>query len=127
MPETITEKAVCAKCGADVREGTQFCYNCGSSLSEASSPELNGGPAVMDLKSQAALDDLAEKLKAEEESGDKLAKAAAERKRSRVSQRRRNSVVWEPSGDLKGGRTLVLAIIVFFATAFVVFVTIYWK
>jgi uncharacterized Zn finger protein (UPF0148 family) len=36
MVETIVEKAACENCGADAREGTTFCYNCGKSVEERS-------------------------------------------------------------------------------------------
>ena len=33
MPKTAVQTPICDICGADVREGSQFCYNCGGSLS----------------------------------------------------------------------------------------------
>ena len=33
MPKTAVQEAVCDICGAEVREGSQFCYNCGGSVS----------------------------------------------------------------------------------------------
>ena len=32
MPKTAVQIPVCDICGAEVREGSQFCYNCGGSL-----------------------------------------------------------------------------------------------
>lgn len=32
MAETLVENQVCSACGADVREGTLFCYNCGGQV-----------------------------------------------------------------------------------------------
>lgn len=34
MAETLVEKKVCGECGVDVRPQTQFCYNCGKSVTE---------------------------------------------------------------------------------------------
>lgn len=33
MAETLVEKKVCEACGADVRSGSLFCYNCGGAVS----------------------------------------------------------------------------------------------
>ena len=38
MPKTAVETAVCDVCGAEVRDGSLFCYNCGGSFSKAESP-----------------------------------------------------------------------------------------
>lgn len=35
MPNTAVETAVCDICGAEVRDGSLFCYNCGGSVSKA--------------------------------------------------------------------------------------------
>ena len=32
MPKTAVQTPICDICGADVREGSLFCYNCGGSL-----------------------------------------------------------------------------------------------
>lgn len=34
MPKTAVETAICDVCGAEVRDGSQFCYNCGGSVSD---------------------------------------------------------------------------------------------
>ncbi len=33
MAETLVEKKICEACGADVRPGSLFCYNCGGAVS----------------------------------------------------------------------------------------------
>jgi hypothetical protein len=33
MAETLVEKKICEACGADVRHGSLFCYNCGGAVS----------------------------------------------------------------------------------------------
>lgn len=35
MSKTAVETAVCDICGVEVREGSQFCYNCGGSVAKA--------------------------------------------------------------------------------------------
>ncbi len=132
MPKTGTAKAVCEKCEADVREGTAFCYNCGSPLGQlegVSEPVAITGieEAAVDEKTKAALDDLAEKLRLDEDEDKKLAKAAAERKRARVSQRRSTQYTWEPSEDSSGGLLLIVALLVAVIAGIVVFIALFWR
>jgi len=35
MAETLVEKKICGACGADVRPGSLFCYNCGGAVPES--------------------------------------------------------------------------------------------
>ena len=100
MPKTKVKKDICEECGVDVRENTAFCYNCGSRVAELpveQAPDTNGAGPKVDLETQAALKDLAEKFKIDEEADNKLARAAAERKKARISQRRSNEYTWEPT------------------------------
>src|SRR5262245_38888795 len=101
MAETIVDKPTCKNCGADVRENTQFCYNCGKSIdgSAETEPEENVPPTVQEVEAntKAALDDLAAKFKVDEPPEEKkLARAAEERKRARVERRRPREYRWEP-------------------------------
>ena len=123
MPETIV-KAVCETCGVDVRENTQFCYNCGSKLDVAAPSDTNG-TATVDSSTKAALDDLADKL-SHVESDDKLAKAATERKKARVTHRKRLEYKWEPRDDAPV-LPLIFAGIVAFAVLIVVILLVVWK
>ena len=44
MAEILVENKVCEACGADVRAGSVFCYNCGGAVSDdlpVPSPEKN--------------------------------------------------------------------------------------
>ena len=128
MAETTVEKATCENCGADVREGTSFCYNCGTPVAEIETAETsaNGTAPEVSTEAQAALDDLADRLKVPEVTDeDKLAQAAAERRRARV-RARRNEVVWEPA---EGSGTLFVAVTLFIsvATLVVVLLAVYWK
>lgn len=130
MPETVVEKEVCGKCGAEVREGTAFCYACGGQVvpDEVLQP-TNGIAKPLDPKAKAALDDLAQKMKGEEPPPvpeSKLAKAAEERKKARVTQRKDREFVWEPRGDMPIALWIAVAVIVI-AAALVVLVTVVWK
>lgn len=132
MAKTVKAKAVCEKCEADVREGTAFCYNCGSPLAqleEVSEPDAmpEVEESAVDDKTKAALDDLAEKLRFDEEEDKKLARAAAERKRARVSQRKTLQYTWEPSEDSSGALLLILALVIGVIAGIVVFITVFWR
>ena len=131
MPKIEAEKEVCLKCGADVREGTTFCYNCGSPLAsheeiieEIDVPGIEEVQAV-DEKTQAALDDLAQRLKLDEDEDKKLAKAAAERRKARISQRKSSEYTWEPSDDSSGAWALIAAIGFGVFALIVVFIALY--
>jgi uncharacterized Zn finger protein (UPF0148 family) len=133
MQEATIEKPACGNCGVDVRENTLFCYNCGSRVVEDKSVEspltveTNGLRSGNASKAQAALDDLANRLKNDELAGDKLAKAAAERRKARVRRRKSKEVVWEPNDDLSAGLILLLAVIITAITACIVFLVIIWR
>ena len=47
MSEAVQEKAVCWKCGAEIREGSMFCYGCGADLSKPES--IDGAGPVAEL------------------------------------------------------------------------------
>jgi predicted amidophosphoribosyltransferase len=129
MVETV-EKEVCRECGVDVRENTTFCYNCGSRVAElpaATVPESNGSEPEVDAETRAALDDLAEKFKIDEEADNRLAKAAAERKKARLSQRRSNEYTWAPVEDRSSGLILLVALLITVITAVIVFLTVVWR
>lgn len=140
MTEAVVEKATCENCGVDVREGTAFCYNCGVPVKaageeiEASSQPVRSLPdeqldaePEMDPKAREALDDLAEKLKFDEEADKKLAKAAAERRRARVSQRKTSKeFAWQGEEGVPGLLLLATAVIALFAIVIVLF-TVFWK
>lgn len=126
MAETALEKATCTKCGVDVREGTSFCYNCGNAVTEQV-PSANGGGDA----SSAALAELAAKLDIEKENetadDGKMARAAEERRKARVSKRKPKEFVWQPVEESAGLRSLLLAILVAVIAAAMVLMTVYWK
>lgn len=56
MAETITENQVCNACGADVREGSLFCYNCGGQVaSEIGVVKNDKIKAVGDVRFQESI------------------------------------------------------------------------
>ena len=129
MTAAEVKQKTCKNCGADVRENTMFCYNCGSGVGEAAAvePEVetNGVVTETDLETQAALADLAERFKIEEVEDDgKLAKAAAERRKARIKQRKPAEFVWEPAEDSANRVVVLLAILVAVIAAAAVFLTV---
>lgn len=126
MPQTVEEKATCETCGVDVRENTLFCYNCGSKLDVVAAPASNGSAALISDGGKAALDDLAERLRQSDGEEEKLAKAASERKKARIIQRKQREFVWEPRDDTTA-LPLLFAIVVTVVTLLVVFLLVVWK
>jgi|CXWL01.1.fsa_nt_gi hypothetical protein len=124
MPETVAEKQTCAKCDAKIRENTAFCYNCGSQLAV---PAPNGQGKAADPETEAALADLADRFKIDEEEDGRLAKAAAERRKARVTNRKTAQYVWEPSDDGSGKRFILVALLITAIAAVVVVLTVVWR
>lgn len=127
MAEIVVENAVCVKCGVDVRENTTFCYNCGTPVAESEfdvETEFNGD-GVVDDKTKSALDDLAGRLKLDEDEDKKLAKAAAERKKARVNQRKPKEFTWESSEDSSNGMLVVVALVIALLAGIMVFLTVF--
>ncbi len=46
MAETLVEKKICAKCGADVRKDALFCYHCGGAVEAEIAVSANNGESV---------------------------------------------------------------------------------
>jgi uncharacterized Zn finger protein (UPF0148 family) len=130
MSEAVVEQGVCSKCGAEVRDGTTFCYKCGGRVAtqEEIFSKMNGPTAALEDESKAALDDLAQKLKSEPEGEPQaqLAKAAEERRKARVSQRKAREFVWEPRNDTPIGLFVSVGVVLVIAVL-VVLVTVVWK
>lgn len=125
MPEIVEiEKVTCPTCDVAVRENTLFCYNCGSKLELAAPAETNGSVATADENTKAALDDLANKLS--RESDDELATAAAQRKKARVTHRKRLEYKWEPRED-SAILPVVFAAFAAFVALIVVILLVVWK
>ncbi len=140
MAQTVLEKAACEKCGVDVRENTTFCYNCGNRV--AADTDISFDETIRDLpegvedakpadgidpKTKAALDSLAEQLKRGEEEDDRLAKAAAERRRSRVAQRKPQVFKWESTVETSNMRMLLASILVAVIAGAIVLLTVVWR
>jgi hypothetical protein len=133
MAETATERPACVHCGVDVRDGTSFCYNCGKSVEiPISKPDeqlhVSNGSAPVSDEARVALDDLERRFKAEDVADEnRLAQAAAERKRARVRSARRNEVVWDAAEPGVSVAFVVFTLIIVAITAVVVLIAVYWK
>lgn len=131
MAEALVENEACVKCGAEVREGTTFCYACGGRVAPATNDMPPADPRI-NANAREALDDLARKLNDDDAAiekkgqGDRIAKAAAERKKARVSQKRGRQFVWEPRADVPISLFIAVFLIVV-AAVVAVFVTVVWK
>ena len=82
MSETAVEKAACATCGADVRDESVFCYNCGSSI-------VNEQTAIAEVEHEAVPTEPRPPLKS----------AASLRKHRRAFNRQPVEIRWEPRDD----------------------------
>lgn len=124
MTETTTDKAICSKCGADVREGTTFCYSCGNRVAVSPSAESEDASGNMTIPVPVP-DVTAKSSKTGEDDADKLARAAEQRRKSRVGLRKPKEYTWEPTDD---PRFILLATAVIVVIALgVVFITVFWK
>ena len=116
MAETLVENEICEACGADVRPGSLFCYNCGESVTGEASPtastnnknkkvssalledeivksnDLKTSP-LDDGKIEKAADAPIPKPSIQEEA--KLKSAANLRRKAKTFQRKTVEVVWE--------------------------------
>ena len=134
MSEAIVEKESCKECGAEVRDNTVFCYNCGSRVvnedaDKAASipPDMNGVETTeSDAAKQAALADLEKRFRIDEEEDDRLAKAAAERRKARVTNRKITQFVWQPRQDANLW-FLILTVVIVSLSAIAVLLMAFWK
>lgn len=94
MAETAVEIAVCEACGADVRDESIFCYNCGkrvvTEISDSKPVEAN--PLAAD-----SLRDAAPIVQSPNDTRPPLRSAASLRKQRRASNRQPVEVSWEPA------------------------------
>ncbi len=128
MAETTVEKATCENCGSDVRDNTVFCYNCGKKFEQDGNAFNGTETASISDEAQTALDDLAASLSVDNaESEDKLALAAAERKKARVAPKKTKEVIWEADDTRSGFGFFIGSLFIFLLVAVVVFITVYWK
>ena len=128
MAEAVLEKAICKSCGVEVREGTQFCYNCGNpvvygigqTVTDEAVDEQNA-----DIDSGSSQDKVAELVK--DNKVERLAVAASERKRSRAGLRKPKRVVWEEPGPASNRIFILVCVLIFVIAASIVFLMLFVK
>lgn len=129
MAETLVKNRVCDTCGADVRSGAFFCYNCGSSVT-AASPERNGSNDIGEKTEKMPFPEKAfedEKIPVvenkEKETNEKneaeitaeakpvLKSAASMRRKPKTIQRKRIEVTWEEPASAPNVWFLLVAVL----------------
>src|SRR5436309_11446136 len=121
MAETTLEKATCRSYGVEVREDTAFCYNCGKPVTTPSMESTaivsgpNGSDDATPIEKPASnlQRDLERMFRAEETpSPDKLAIAAAERKKARLSQRKPRQLVWISADETPNAVYVIITLLI---------------
>ncbi len=129
MAETLVKNRVCNGCGADVRSGAFFCYNCGSSVTaDVASPEKNGNNEIGEKTEKIPFPEktfegekipavenkeTAEKNEAEKNAEAKpaLKSAASMRRKPKTIQRKRIEVTWEEPASAPNVWFLLVAVL----------------
>jgi hypothetical protein len=119
MPKTAVQEAVCDICGAEVREGSQFCYNCGGSVSKAEEIEPIPPPAEPIVKP----DDKPANGNATYDPA-KGRSERVEKRKVRAANRQPVEVVWQPREGVS--LPFVIASLVFVLIAIVVIVAAFY-
>jgi uncharacterized OB-fold protein len=115
LSETVLEGTECAKCGADVRPDTQFCYNCGGPVQE----NVTDGDASTN---GAVTETVDEKIPAPG-----LRSAREIKRRERVFERRTKEVIWEPVLTTPNTQLIVVAAIVILFTVAMIVLAFYLR
>lgn len=136
MAETTLEKATCESCGVDVRENTLFCYNCGTRVASEQTGEdftafetngVNSGETSAAAGSDQD-EELARRFKIDDvPAADKLANAAAQRKKARFSQRKPREVVWESPDESSNRLFVLITLLITVMAGGIVFLAVYLK
>jgi len=112
MPKTAVETAVCNICGAEVREGSVFCYNCGGSVTKAEEPAAT--PAPIEPKANGIAAPV----------GQRPTQRQADRHKVRAANRQPTEIVWEPRNGVSW--VFVIASLVFVILALAVVIAAFY-
>jgi hypothetical protein len=100
MAQTAVKELICDLCGAEVRDGSLFCYNCGSAVSdESGSVETENRDSEVSSNGRAA---------------DPVLPKQSNRVRTRKRPIQNREVVWEGREDMSIGfvaTTIVLVLV----------------
>ena len=135
MTETLVENRDCGACGADVRKGALFCYNCGGSVApeipvsqnhepvgaipiretivvesiKESTPEIENHP-VSDAADAETVDAPVKKTDIHEEA--KLKSAASLRRKAKTFQKKKvEEIVWTGHENAPNGWFILVAVV----------------
>ena len=110
MPKTAVQTAVCDICGAEVREGSVFCYNCGGSLIKSEVPNPIPPPAEPIIVAEPVTNGGVTKQKVER----------PDRRRVRAANREPAEIVWEPRTGVSWVFVITSIVFVIVALAIVI-------
>lgn len=141
MAEIVAESVVCDSCGADIRDGSVFCYNCGAAVSETQPCEEaaaggNDGPfSASELKEAAIDNDIRSAFDAADSESKKvlingnpvkLRSAASLRQRKKAYSRQPVQFVWEKSASSSPGFVIITIVLTIF-TGVLLFLALYLR
>jgi hypothetical protein len=135
--EAVLENPVCASCGAEVREGTSFCYACGKPVNgppidppedleivQEKEVEAEVPAAAENAELAAALSkaetDAAENAPLERQNSENRIRAARERRAARNAKRKPVRVEWAEPADANGTFLMLAAAVIFVISAIIV-------
>ncbi|MGH7785178.1 MAG: hypothetical protein ACREO5_15225 [Candidatus Binatia bacterium] len=131
MSEVLVEEKVCNACGVGVRSDTQFCYNCGESLTEETSSAVTDAGSEADVIPNITSKDSSPELSSR--NGDKtpdvdrepLQSAASLRRKSKSAERKPVEVIWVPAAGTNVPLIIGTILLVLFSAAVVVLALYY--
>jgi len=136
MAETALEKETCRSCGVDVREDTAFCYNCGKPVAPqtkevplmASEPNGTAEDSAVEKPGSDLQKDLERMFGTEKiSSQDRLAVAAAERKKARIFQQKPRQLVWISADETSNRVYMLITLLITVIAGAIVYITVYLK
>lgn len=116
MPKTAVQTAVCDICGAEVREGSVFCYNCGGSLAKGEEPDPIPPPAEPMILAEPVTNGRA----THGEDPTKRRAERSDRRRVRASNREPAEIVWEPREGVSWAFVVTSLVFIIIALAVVI-------
>jgi uncharacterized membrane protein YvbJ len=121
MTEAALER-VCGNCGATAREGTSFCYACGTDVTAAVEKSEDAGEQVVHetLEPDESDEPAVERIR-------RRANAAAERRASRLGKRKPKKIVWEEPPERLNQMFVLITVVIFVAAMVVVGLTVLVK
>ncbi len=154
MAEMLVENQVCDACGADVRKGALFCYNCGGEVAseivvakndkietvdntrfqeniskengtEYKPSKVKTKQEVRDISVEEPIAKPIEKSSLNEEA--KLKSAAAMRRKSKIIQPKKVEIIWEEHENTSNVWFILVAVFLTIFAAVILFLAIHMK